>query len=563
VLDQIVKKLSGIILLFVVGSLSLVFLVQFGGPQGDGCSSQKAVGAAAEVYGHAIGRNEFQAAFTLVGGENYPDELLKESKLRANVLDGLIERDLLAREARRVGFNVTDDEVLRRVADDGLIHMSMAVDAGPRLPVSGAQKFSFADSKGQFSKDNLKRFIQYRLRRSVHEFAMSQIEETLADRMRQTVISNVSVGPGETWDAYVREKESVTLQYVRLSNAYYAQQVAPTEQEIVAFMAAEQKAVDAEYERQKQRYTGLEKQVKARHILIKVDSSAGDEQKLAARKTIDGLLLRARAGEDFAALAKQFSQDEGSGKIGGDLGFNPKGRMVKPFDDAQFALKQGEISDVVESTFGFHIIKAEAIREGDVPLAEAKRELAEKLLRDGRAADMAKQAAADVQQKVTGGMTLEAAAASLIPPAAPKTKAKPGAATDEEELPPAIDPFAPQVVETRPFGRTDTPIPGPFDSTPLAKVGYELTEAAPLGTAPIKLGDDWFVYRLSARTVVAPKEWKPEDQQRIEAGITRRRQSEALRSYVHKLRERAAADNALFVDDQLLKGFEASAPQEG
>ena len=179
---------------------------------------------------------------------------------------------------------------------------------------------------------------------------------------------------------------------------------------------------------------------------------------------------------------------------------------------------------------------------------------------------MAKQAAADVQQKVQGGMTLEAAAASLIPPAAtaaPTTKAKPGIAPAEEEVPPAIDPLAPQVVETRPFGRTDTPIPGPFDSTPLAKVGYELTEAAPLGAAPMQLGDDWFVYRLSTRTVVERKDFLPEDQQRIEAAITRRRQGEALRAYVHKLRERAAADNALFVDDELLKSFEAPAPQEG
>src|SRR6202008_4163206 len=108
---------------------------------------------------------------------------------------------------------------------------------------------------------------------------------------------------------------------------------------IGAYIAAHKKEIDEEYERQKARYTGLEKQVRARHILIKVGEDASAEAKLAARSKIEGLLARAKKGEDFAELARKYSEDVGSGKKGGDLGFNPKGRMVKPFDDAQFALK--------------------------------------------------------------------------------------------------------------------------------------------------------------------------------------------------------------------------------
>ena len=90
------------------------------------------------------------------------------------------------------------------------------------------------------------------------------------------------------------------------------------------------------------------------------------------------MLKRAKAGEDFAALAKQFSKDPGSAAVGGDLNFFPKEQMVPPFDAAACALKPGEISDLVETEFGFHIIKLTDRRTGRiVPLAEVKDRLQE------------------------------------------------------------------------------------------------------------------------------------------------------------------------------------------
>ncbi len=540
VLEQIVQKFRGVILLFVVFTLSAVFMLQFGGPQAKGCSSGGAV-PAARVYGHSISRNELQSAYLLAGGENYPDEMAKQYKLQSMVLYGLIERDLLAREARKLGFTASEDQVLQKIADDGLIYLSMSVDAGPYLPPSGPQHFSFEDSKGKFSKENLRNFVQYRLRRSIREFTREQMEEALAQHMRDLVGAAVTVGPGELWDAYVREKESAKLKYVRFSSVYYAQALQPTEQDITAFMAAHKKEVDDEYERQKHRYTGLEKQVRSRHILIKVPEDASADVKAAARKKIEGLLARARKGEDFAALARQYSEDEGSAKKGGDLGYNPRGRMVKPFDDAQFALKPGQISDVVESTFGFHIIKVEGIREGDVPVDEAKRELAEKLYRDSRAQEQAKQAAAELLQKVKAGATLEDATAALEPSSS--------------------DALAPQVRETRPFGRTDAAIAGPFDSSPLVKAAYALSEDKPLPDTPMKLGDDWFVYRLESKTLADRAAFTDEEQARIESALLRHRRSEVLKAYVHGLRDKAMASSDISVNEALLSGSTPAAPE--
>jgi peptidyl-prolyl cis-trans isomerase C len=96
--------------------------------------------------------------------------------------------------------------------------------------------------------------------------------------------------------------------------------------------------------------------VRASHILILVDEKADAAAKQKARATIDAVLKRAKAGEDFAALAREHSQD-GSAAQGGDLGFFGRGRMVPAFDQVAFSLKPGDISDVVTTQFGYHVIK--------------------------------------------------------------------------------------------------------------------------------------------------------------------------------------------------------------
>lgn len=110
---------------------------------------------------------------------------------------------------------------------------------------------------------------------------------------------------------------------------------------------------------------------RASHILVMVDDKADPATKQKARATIDDVLKRARAGEDFSKLAREFSQD-GSAAQGGDLGFFVRGQMVPAFDKAAFALKPGEISDVVTTQFGHHIIRmAEQRPASTVPFEQA------------------------------------------------------------------------------------------------------------------------------------------------------------------------------------------------
>ena len=132
-------------------------------------------------------------------------------------------------------------------------------------------------------------------------------------------------------------------------------------------------ATDAEvkdfYDKNPDRFKRAES-VRASHILLMVDPKADEATKQQTRTKIDGILKRAKGGEDFAALAKENSQD-GSAAQGGDLGYFPKEKMVPAFADVAFALKTGEISDVVTTQFGVHIIKVTDRKPaGTVPLEE-------------------------------------------------------------------------------------------------------------------------------------------------------------------------------------------------
>lgn len=139
--------------------------------------------------------------------------------------------------------------------------------------------------------------------------------------------------------------EKVSIEYLELSLDQLAAEV-PADEEELKRTYAERKA---EWTTPEQRH--------AQHILVQVPKDADAATVAAARKKVEALLKRVKGGEDFAAVAKEASDDKGSAAHGGDLGFFGKGMMVAPFEDKVFTMKPGEISDLVRTPFGFHIIK--------------------------------------------------------------------------------------------------------------------------------------------------------------------------------------------------------------
>jgi len=133
------------------------------------------------------------------------------------------------------------------------------------------------------------------------------------------------------------------------------------------------------YEKQKEQFVDKEK-VRASHILIRLESGASEKEKMEARKKIDAVRERALKGEDFNELAAANSQDPSAQENKGDLGFFPRGVMVPEFEKVAFELEPGTVSEVVETPFGYHIIKvAERQAERSVSFEEVKPRLKEYL----------------------------------------------------------------------------------------------------------------------------------------------------------------------------------------
>ena len=163
--------------------------------------------------------------------------------------------------------------------------------------------------------------------------------------------------------------ERANVEYVVLSADSLLSQVTVTDNEI------------KQYYDEHQADFGTQEQRQAAHILIAVAKKASDADKQAAKAKAETVLQQVKqAPAKFAALAKQYSQDPGSAANGGDLGMFGRGAMVKPFEDSVFSLKVGEVSDLVQTDFGYHIIKLVAVKPAKIQaLSEVKSMIAQRL----------------------------------------------------------------------------------------------------------------------------------------------------------------------------------------
>lgn len=164
--------------------------------------------------------------------------------------------------------------------------------------------------------------------------------------------------------------ESVSVEYVEITSDELAENINVDEEKLAEM-----------YEGYKQNMLNKEER-KARHILIQLGASA-DKSKEALMPRIEELQQKLNNGESFEDLAREYSEDPGSARQGGDLGWVATGEMVKPFEDALFKMNQGEVSEIVETQFGLHLIKLDDIRTPELQtLAEMRAEFEQELKQD-------------------------------------------------------------------------------------------------------------------------------------------------------------------------------------
>lgn len=256
-------------------------------PAGYGQETETIKDPVALVNGVKITNDEYQRELSFYlqqasqQGRQIPENMLP--KIRGEILDNLIDRELLYQESRKQNIDIQNEQIDQQLKDI-------------KARFSSQAEFESVIAQMELSETDLK----------------SQIERNMA--IRELIESQVT------------------------------QKITITDQETKAYYDSNPKLFKKP------------EQVKASHILIKVDANATETQKAQARIEIVKIQQKLKTGEDFATLAKEYSQGPSSVR-GGDLGYFGHGQMVKPFEDAAFALKPNEISEIVETRFGYHLIK--------------------------------------------------------------------------------------------------------------------------------------------------------------------------------------------------------------
>lgn len=318
-------------------------------------------------------------------------EMLDSPQLRHAVLEELINRRLLQLFASESHLRISDEVLAAFIAAVPALQENGKFSRQRYEALVAAQGMSIEMFEARVRQDLLMQQMMLAAgnaalpgRLPADNWIKTQLEER---EIREIVLRAEQFNEGIKPDAdavkrYYEENrsrfekpEQVRVEYLVLDQAQMADSIIPTDAEIQAWYQANQ----TRYKEPEQR--------QASHILIRVDKNAAETEVKAAQTKAEQLLAQIKANPaDFAKLAKQHSQDPGSADKGGDLGFFGRGMMVKPFEDSAFSLKEGEVSGLVRSDFGFHLIKVTAIRPERLrPLDEVRGEIAAELKRQNAA----------------------------------------------------------------------------------------------------------------------------------------------------------------------------------
>jgi len=536
----------------------VVFVVQFRpGAQGGSTGSIKQQ-CAAEVRGRCIDPKEYQAELMLVApGRMVEPGQLKALGIRKAVLEGLVERTLLVQDAERLGITISEKELDDELAA-GRFHVSLPVERARMLAYSlrlGDDLFRPIPVTGpenkEFDYKVYDRVVRQFSGRSPTEFKAMQREELLAARMRDLVRSRVRVGEDEAFTTYQREKSTVTLRFATFRRSWFVHHALDTSPAAVQAWAKDHKEeIDRVFETRKSQY--LPECRSARHVLVKVPAGATDEQKEEARKKIDAVLERLKKGEDFAKVAREES-DDSSAREGGDLGCFQRGAMVKPFEDATYALSVGQISPVVESQFGFHVIKLDAIHKDADAEAYGRQQVEKNLMETEEGEAMAAETAKKVLAAVKSGTRFDAAVADALPSPRKtkggkqdhrdKDKKKDGGAT-KQEASDTTDSDRPRVEISAPFNSSGDPIQGVSQGQSVARLAFRLQKDGDLPDDLVKLDDGYAVIQLKEKNSASKEQFENERETFI-AALLAAKQSDVLNGYVARLKDTARSETKL------------------
>jgi peptidyl-prolyl cis-trans isomerase D len=382
-LEGIRKKTKSVYILLIFGAIIVVFIFWGGDTGGDKSAGGSVVAIVnnetiaykdyIDIYKRQVEyyRNTLKDEFT--------DEMASGLNLRGTALNIIINRVLAIQDAELRGIRASDEEV--------------------QAYISGMPAFLV---DGRFNQEQYFKILNAnRIDPAVFERSIAY--DMVAEKMRDSIVSGITVTDMEVRDAYFKGNRRIELEYITVDSASFEDKVEVTDDEGREYLAKNSSEffvplkIKASYAHAE--FAGFEARAKvseeeileyykanpvqferpaevsAAHILIRPDYKVTDKAKAdsAAKSKAEGILKKIKGGEKFEALALKFSDDPGSASAGGDLGWFKRGVMLKRFEEAAFSLNPGEVSGVVRTEFGYHIIKMAKRREaGLVPLKKVR-----------------------------------------------------------------------------------------------------------------------------------------------------------------------------------------------
>ena len=531
---QTTKYVLGGLLLIICASMVITLIP--GGLGGDVFSGTPGRGIVAKVDGSDITADEIRTTARQMAqqdAQRYGEMasklmpfLIQQETMRA--VDQMINRQALLSEAARMGLKVTPAEI-----KDELQHGRYAATFFP-----GGNFIGQTEYEDMLQRANL----------TPTKFEEAVGNDILLTKLQAFISGSADVSEAEIHEQFIKQNSKVKFDYAVLKQDDLRKGLHPTDEELKAFYEShKQSYANSVPEKRKVKYVVVEtakaeagveitqddlrsyydqhraqyqvpEQVKVSHILIKTplpgpDGKVDEKGVAEAQHRAEDLLKQLRSGAKLEDLAKKYSEDPGSAKQGGSLGWIGKGQTVPEFEKTAFSLPKGQISDLVKSSYGFHIIRVDDKQEAHTKtLDEVKSEI-EPLLKHQKAQQIAQKQAEALLKQAREQKSLDAAAAA-------------------EKIP---------VINSDFFARKDM-LPGLGPSTQFMDAVFGEAENAPPDVAPASQGI--VVFQLLAVKPAATPTFE-EIRSRVEEEFKNERSSQLLNQKIQELSDRAKAEHDL------------------
>ncbi|SPJ16956.1 Peptidyl-prolyl cis-trans isomerase [Burkholderiales bacterium] len=356
-------------LLIVVVFLPLVFTGIYGFTRFVGDEN-----TVAKIDGESISQQELEVAqrerierMVQMLGPSIDTRMFDTPQARASTLDSMLSEKAIEHEAARLRLSVSDARMQEIIGSVPQFQLNGKFDYDTYLRLLTVRGFTEASFEARVRSDVGRQTLDAGVAAGalLPRTVIAHLEALEGERRQ---IRRLQFRPEAFLAKATVSEEAIKSDYESNKDLYRTPEHAKVQYLVLRLddLAARTPVNEAEvrdyYEKNKSRWAGVE-QRRASHILITSGKDGSAPDKAAARALAENLLRQVRAKPaDFARLAREYSKDPGSAEKGGDLGWFGRSMMTKPFEDAAFALKEGQISDIVESDFGFHIILVTGVK---------------------------------------------------------------------------------------------------------------------------------------------------------------------------------------------------------